>query len=177
MPLIFHRLYLPDSAELFQDPFVRFFLRASSCNDVMEACRLSWLEAQKKFTRAEKRDRDFTKRAFKLTFIGVASAVLMNADPGDDEVTIFSRDEVTSYMSHCPPIFSLIPFFIYHRQSANAFSSKPISRVIPEVLSILSAKRASTPSAIVSPAVALLSPNLTFVPFDVRDIAVDLVPS
>jgi len=135
-----------DSAELFQDPFVRFFLRASSCNDVMEACRLSWLEAQKKFTRAEKRDRDFTKRAFKLTFIGVASAVLMNADPSNDE-------------------------------SANTFSSKPISRVIPEVLSILSAKRASTPSAVVSPAVTLLSPNLTFVPFDVRDIAVDLVPS
>jgi len=132
-----------DSAELFQDAFVRFFLRASSCNDVMEACLISWLETQKKFTRAEKRDLDFVKRAFKLTFLGVAAPVLMQVDD---------------------------------RESTDPLSP-PTSRAIPEVMSIISAKRASTPSAVISPAVALLSPNLTYAPFDVRDIAVDLVPS
>ena len=76
----------PDSAELFQDPFVRFFLRASSRNDVLEASRIAWAESQKKFTRAEKKDPDFEKRAFKLTFIGVAAAVLMHVNPcvGDE---------------------------------------------------------------------------------------------
>ena len=105
---------------------MRFFLRASSCNDVMEACRLSWLEAQKKFTRAEKRDRDFTKRAFKLTFIGVASAVLMNADPGDDEVTIFSRDEETPYLSLYPSVLSLIPSFVSIVSPSMRFPRSPV---------------------------------------------------
>jgi len=133
-----------DSAELFQDPFLRFFLRASSHNDVMEACRIAWAEAQKKFTRAEKKDAEFAKRAFKLTFIGVAAPVLMHVD-----------DKVGEEASTLPTT----------------------SRIIPEVLSILSSKRAATASAIVSPAVALLSPNITFAPFDVHDIAVDLVPN
>ena len=148
-PYFFFRFSVfPDSAELFQDAFVRFFLRATSHNDVMEACRLAWTETLKKCTRAEKGDLDFQKRAFKLTFIGVAAPVLTHVDVVENNVG-----------------------------DNSSAGSTPTSRVIPEVLAILAARRASTPSAVVSPAVALLSPNLTFAPFDVRDIAVDLVPS
>ena len=64
----------------------------------MEACLISWLETQKKFTRAEKRDLDFVKRAFKLTFLGVAAPVLTQVDDREVRACIF-HPELASYYS------------------------------------------------------------------------------